>query len=568
MNRKRRSSFFAAALSVTVTISLLFGAQPAWAVVEGDQSLLSEDEINAAIESGEVIAEGGQSADARSAAPYAAVEGDAMKSFSGADRYKTAALQATYGWQTSDYVIIAGGEGWPDALTASSLAGALDCPVLLAPKEALDSNTADVLAALRVKNAIIVGDENSVSKATADAVAGLGIAVERLGGADRYETQMLIYTYGSDRGLWKTDYVVLASGVSPSDALSASPIAFRSCAPVFLTDSACSLNDSQQTALSEAGVRGGFGTALIMGDTNRVSKAAEQFVASASGGGSSQRFAGADRYDTSVRVAKWGISAGVLSGWNGVAFTTGQKPVDALGGGALQGREAAPLVLVDDGWCGYAMQNMGGVSAVKVFGDRYSVSGSIRMEIADNVSDMTYADIPGLKVYIDAGHGWNSSNNGIMDYGASGNGLTEWLLTEDLAKRVGTKLKNDYGMDAYVNTTGGWYKLRQTDAYNRGCDLFISIHFNAAGGSGTESYIHTYNANWKSADLQAKVHPALVKAMGLRDRGQMRAEFAVCGGKLPAVLLEVCFIDNASDINRYQGRKDAVAAGIAAGIAG
>lgn len=566
MNRKRKSSFFAAALSLTVAFTLVVGTQPAWAVVEGDQSLLSDEEIAAAIESGDVVSPEDQEAASRSAEPLAAVEGGAMKSFSGANRYETAALQATYGWQTSDYVVIAGGEGWPDALTASSLAGALDCPVLLAPKAALDSGTANVLSSLQVKNAIIVGDENSVSKAASDAIEGLGIAVERLGGADRFETQMLIYDYGLDRGFWKGDYVVVASGVSPSDALSVSPIAFRSCAPVFLTDAACSLNDSQQTALAEAGAQGGFGSALIMGDTNRVSKAAESLVSSVSAG--SERFAGADRYDTSVRVAKWGVSAGVLAGWNGVAFTTGQKPLDALGGGALQGREASPLVLVDDGWCGYAMQNMGAVSSVKVFGDRYSVSGSIRMEIADNVSGMTYADIPGLKVYIDAGHGWNSSNNGVMDYGANGNGLTEWSLNEDLAKRVGAKLENDYGMDVYVNTTGGWYKLRQTDAYNRGCDLFISIHFNAAGGSGTESYIHTYNANWKSADLQAKVHPALVKAMGLKDRGKMRAEFAVCGGKLPAVLLEVCFIDNAGDIGKYQGRKDAVASGIAAGIAG
>lgn len=400
MNRKRTSSFYAAALSVTVAFSLVLGVQPAWAVVEGDQSLLSEDEINAAIESGEVIAEEEQGVDARSASPYAAVEGDAMKSFSGADRYKTAALQATYGWQTSDYVIIAGGEGWPDALTASSLAGALDCPVMLAPQEALDSNTADVLVSLQVKNAIVVGDENSVSKATADAIAHLGIAVERLGGDDRYETQMMIYEYGLDAGrnakgkvLWKNDIVILASGVSPSDALSVSPVAYRACAPIFLTDDACSLNGSQQAALSKAAALAPFGTALVMGDTNRVSKSAESFAASVAG--ATKRFAGADRYDTSAQVASWGVFGGYLK-WNGTAFATGGNPADALGGGALQGREGSALLLVDDGWCGYATKALSGkgVDYVKFFGGTPSVSSSARVTIVSslNLARISYTD--------------------------------------------------------------------------------------------------------------------------------------------------------------------------------
>ncbi|WP_139653429.1 cell wall-binding repeat-containing protein [Raoultibacter phocaeensis] len=571
MEQKRTSGFLAAALSLTVAITLIFGVQPAWAFVEGDQSLLSDEEIEAAIESGEVISpndEGGVEA-LSEAAPTAVVEGTMMKTFSGANRYETAALQATYGWQSSRYAVVAGGYGWPDALTASSLAGALDCPVLLTPKEGLDASASQALSSLGVSHVVVVGDENAVSAAAADAIGAKGIAVERLGGADRYATQMEIYRYGADpsknpegRVLWGSDAVVLASGVSPADALSASPVAFCAKAPVFLADASCSLNADQLAALSSAG---GFATALVMGDTNRVSKAAESAAAAASG--RTERFAGADRYDTSARVAKWGIQNGFLGSWEGSAFATGQNPADALGGGALQGRERSPLLLVDDGWCGYAMPNIKTVSSVKVFGDRYAVSGSIRMEIADTINGMTYADIPGLKVYIDAGHGWNSSNNGVMDYGATGNGLTEWELTKDLADRVGKKLKNEYGMDVYVNNTGGWYKLRQTDAYNRGCDLFVSIHFNASCGSGTESYIHSYRADWKSADLQAKVHPSLVKAMGLRDRGTMDAEFAVCGGELPAVLLEVCFIDNASDIRTYLGRKDAVAKAIASGIA-
>ena len=96
MDCKRTSGFFAAALSLTVTFALVFGAQPAWAFVEGDQSLLSDEEIAAAIDNGEVISpqdEGG--IETLSEAAPAAVEGSKMKAFSGADRHETAALQAT-----------------------------------------------------------------------------------------------------------------------------------------------------------------------------------------------------------------------------------------------------------------------------------------------------------------------------------------------------------------------------------------------------------------------------------------------------------------------------------------
>ena len=38
------------------------------------------------------------------------------------------------------------------------------------------------------------------------------------------------------------------------------------------------------------------------------------------------------------------------------------------------------------------------------------------------------------------------------------------------------------------------------------------------------------------------------------------------GGTLPATLLEVCFIDNASDMRQYQSRKVEIAYEIAEGI--
>ena len=59
----------------------------------------------------------------------------------------------------------------------------------------------------------------------------------------------------------------------------------------------------------------------------------------------------------------------------------------------------------------------------------------------------------------------------------------------------------------------------------------------------------------------------LVSSLRLYDRGMLQEQFAVCGGNVPAVLLEVAYIDNWSDMNTYRSRIDSVAHGIAASIA-
>ena len=85
-----------------------------------------------------------------------------------------------------------------------------------------------------------------------------------------------------------------------------------------------------------------------------------------------------------------------------------------------------------------------------------------------------YSDLAGYRVYIDAGHGQNDSNNGLWDPGAIGNGWREADLTADLARRVGNILTNKYGIACYVNDKGGYYKLRQADAEARDCTSLVS----------------------------------------------------------------------------------------------
>lgn len=184
----------------------------------------------------------------------------------------------------------------------------------------------------------------------------------------------------------------------------------------------------------------------------------------------------------------------------------------------------------------------------------------------------TPTPIAGSKIYLDAGHGVGSSAKDVYDSGACGNGYEEAKLTSELVTLTAKYARELYGLDVYSNVDSNIeYWNRQADAKEHGCTSLVSIHFNAsdAGGTGTESYIHSRNAAAKADELQSIMHKSLVKGTGLRDRGMKSAGLAVCSGAgtgLPGVLLEICFIDNSYDMKQYQAKKDGVARELAAGL--
>ena len=176
-------------------------------------------------------------------------------------------------------------------------------------------------------------------------------------------------------------------------------------------------------------------------------------------------------------------------------------------------------------------------------------------------------------IYLDAGHGWGSSESGVYDPGAIGDGYIEAEETAELVELTAQYARDLYGVEVYTNVdTDVQYWNRQKDAAARGCTSFVSIHFNASdgNGTGTESYIHSVAAATGSETLQSIMHEHLVDAVGLRDRGMKDAMLSVCNGAstgIPATLLEVCFIDNSYDMSVYKAREDKVARELAAGLA-
>lgn len=254
--------------------------------------------------------------------------------------------------------------------------------------------------------------------------------------------------------------------------------------------------------------------------------------------------------------------------WDSAAFATGYEPYDALAGSVLQGKSKSVLLLVgpsSSATISAAASNKGSIASLRFFGGKNAIKPSQRMAIADAFG-APYAALPDFKVYVDAGHGQNDAGNGYYAPGACANGYEEATLTRELANLVGNELRNTYGVSVYVNDDGGPYKYRHAEAVALDCDAIVSIHFNAGGGTGSESLRHSYNAAEYSQIWQFQIHPYLINGVGLTDRGKKTQEVAILGGQLPATLLEVCFIDNWSDMNQYQARKGEIARQIAAGI--
>ena len=95
--------------------------------------------------------------------------------------------------KTSSWVIIATSRDFADALSIAPWSFANTAPIiLLESKGALSQSSMETIAALKAKNALIVGGEKAVPASVANELAQKGLHVERLGGSSAVDTSRLI----------------------------------------------------------------------------------------------------------------------------------------------------------------------------------------------------------------------------------------------------------------------------------------------------------------------------------------------------------------------------------------
>ena len=168
------------------------------------------------------------------------------------------------------------------------------------------------------------------------------------------------------------------------------------------------------------------------------------------------------------------------------------------------------------------------------------------------------------RIALDAGHGGS-------DPGAVYKGRQEKDDPLDLTLAVGDILKKN-GIDVYYTRTTDEYETpfkKATDANNSGADLFVSIHRNSSENPNQYSGVETlvYSDTGLKAEVARNINNQLedagFKNLGVDERKNL---VVLKRTKMPAVLVEVGFINNDKDNYLFDEEFDSIAQAIADGI--
>lgn len=291
----------------------------------------------------------------------------------GDTRYDTTSelISNVGGWSASDKVILASGTNYPDALSASALAGVYDAPIILTDPTELSSKAAATIKQLGPSTIYVVGGPSAVSDKVLQAANNIcGSNTIRLYGSTRYETSLEILRQCNS----SSDTVIVATGANYADSLSISPFAYVTKSPIVL----CDPNGGLTQEAIEAIRAGGFSRAILVGGNAAVPDVVISQLNNANiATDGIRRLSGATRYETSTQITAFEISETSLFTADPLGFATGSNYADALAMGPCMGRINSPLLLVDNGAqtvCAYIERFKGNVGNAFVAGGINAVS--------------------------------------------------------------------------------------------------------------------------------------------------------------------------------------------------
>lgn len=168
-----------------------------------------------------------------------------------------------------------------------------------------------------------------------------------------------------------------------------------------------------------------------------------------------------------------------------------------------------------------------------------------------------------MKIAVNAGH--TKSGAGFGAVGC----ITESIETRNVVaalipilKKKGHEVVNVTVDDALTQTR--YLQKVVSDANKSKADLFISIHFNAGGGTGCESYTYKKVKYKQAQNINAQLQKLGFKNRGIKDGTSF---YVVRETTMVAILVEVCFVDNCKDVQLYKKLgASKIAQAIAAGI--
>lgn len=393
-------------------------------------------------------------------------------------------------------VILVTKDLYHDALSASALAGQLNCPIVLTGSTKLSAQSADAISGI---NGLKVSDkdlspkqikEHNKNKRKTNKDANTTLTVWIVGGEKvvykqvekdlaeltqhtgvKYEIKRIAGDYASDTSLkvaetieslkkakladnkkefagnaaveYKTCYV--ATSADYFDALSISSMADAEKTPIFLTNS---MNKLDQKALDQI-KKDGYNAVAIVGGPNAVDPSVDAALRGA-GVGIVTRVFGETGYDTSREFARTVVNANNAK--HTVTLATGWGYQDAMSAAPLAAKAGSPVLIADDTNYTAALDV---IKAMKdkdkriqngtIFGGKSVVSETVRLAFEDAISD--------LKVTL------TDADGKVMNAGEDGDPVSHmWFHNAKLAH------KTDAQETVYFNQKeGAWYLVRATD---------------------------------------------------------------------------------------------------------
>ena len=292
---------------------------------------------------------------------------DLLPRLQGPGRVETALAIAEDGWDTADEVLLASARDFPDALAATALAVQLDAPLLLSEPDALGDDVATTLDDLEPERVTLLGGDEALEPAVLDAAEDAvadDVEVRRLAGADRVATATEIAEESHPDG---SDEATLALAWDFPDALAAGALAASSDRVPTLLSDGDEVPEATLEALDDLEVDT---VHLVGGEAVLEDAVASDLEAE---GLTVERFAGADRWETSAMVAEEALER---DDRDRVTLASGRDYPDALAGGPHTARTESLLLLVPPEPLLDAQEATGNLLVPERFGGGWLLGGS------------------------------------------------------------------------------------------------------------------------------------------------------------------------------------------------
>ncbi len=300
---------------------------------------------------------------------FAYNEGENFKRISGESRFQTAIEIAREGWiEGTDTVILTTAFNFPDALAGTPLAHQLNAPILLTKPDKISEETLSEIVRLGANKVIILGGTGAVSESVENDLRMWGRSVERIAGANRFETAEKI-----SKRLYKfSSTAVITDGFNYPDALSIASYAASKGYPILLSKKE-TLPKETSNALE------GVERTYVIGGEGAIANEVFKQLPNAT------RISGSDRYDTGAKITSF-FDMDTTNSY----VATGSGFADALTGSALAAKNKAPVLLVATNKLPKSIETiLEQTQRVTLFGGTGAINKDVTKSITDQLQPIT-----------------------------------------------------------------------------------------------------------------------------------------------------------------------------------